>query len=448
MLILDGIMQKLFSAKDLTKPHSTEAERSILGAILIDYNLINQASALEIKVETFYHESHRRIYAAMLAMWRIGTVIDLVTLSEELRRNKEFEQVGGATYIAGLIDGVPQTDTIEYYAKIIISKALLRELISQCNRTIADAMDEEKETETILEEHERAVFQIAEGNSSGVQFISIGDASANALDKIYQMSQNPSMVTGIPTGLTDFDNMTGGLHKENSIIIAAETSYGKSTLAMNWAQNAAKLNYSVGVFSLEMSTDEITQRYLAGQARIDASRLQTAYINNAEWDRLYDAIPVIANQKLFIQDNAGVTVDRMRASARRLAAQYGLDLLIIDYMQLIQGRGKTESRAQEMAQVSRDIKLLAKELHIPIVTLSQFSRSVTARNDHRPRLSDLKETSGIEQDADMVCFIYKESKESSEAELIVEKNRNGKTGTVMLAHLRDICKFESLYRVS
>jgi replicative DNA helicase len=431
-------------------PSSVEAERSILGAIILDNAVCNQAIEM-LRREDFFLDSHRRIYEKMVALSERGSPIDLITLSEELRKAAEFEQVGGYTYISSLIDGVPRTDTIEHYAKIVKEKSQLRKLITASNQIIASCFDEEDDPEIIIDRAEALIFQIAEDRvRQGFQYI--GEVAQRRLEQIEQMAGRPEMITGVPTGFTDFDQMTSGLQRQELIIIAARPSMGKTALALNMALYAAKNGSTVGVFSLEMSAEQLVSRLLCSEARVDAHRLRTGYLNREEWARLADALRRLCETQVYLDDTPGASVLEMRAKCRRLKAEHNLDLLIIDYMQLMSGRGRIESRQQEVSQISRDLKGLAKELNVPVVALSQLSRATETRSDHRPQLSDLRESGSIEQDADVVCFIYRDEvynqtdENRGVAELIIGKQRNGPTGTVQMAFLKEFTRFENMWK--
>jgi replicative DNA helicase len=431
-------------------PSNVEAERSILGAILLDNTVCNQAIEF-LKRDDFFLDSHRRIFDKMVALSERLSSIDLITLSDELRRAAEFEQIGGATYIASLIDGVPRTDNIEHYAKIVKKKSMLRKLISASNQIIARAFDEEDDADIIIDQAEQAIFQIAEDKvRQGFQYI--GTVAQKRLEQIEQMADRPEMITGVPTGFVDFDHLTSGLQRQDLIIIAARPSMGKTALALNMAQYAARNGSVVGIFSLEMSAEQLASRLLCSEARVDAHRLRTGFLNREEWARLGDALRRLCETKVYIDDTPGSGVLEMRAKARRLKAEHGLDLLVVDYLQLMSGRGRIESRQQEVSQISRDLKTLAKELDIPVLALSQLSRAPETRSEHKPQLSDLRESGAIEQDADVVCFIYREEiyNETDEnrgrAELLIAKQRNGPTGKVELAFLNSFTRFESMMR--
>ena len=431
-------------------PSNVEAERSILGAILLDNAVCNQAIEL-LRREDFFLDSHRRIFDKMIALTERLMPIDLITLSDELRRAGEFEQIGGATYIASLIDGVPRTDTIEPYAKLVKQKSMLRKLISASQQIVSLAFEEEDDADMIIDKAERMIFEIAEDRvRQGFQYI--GDVAHRRLEQIEQMAGRPEMITGVPTGFTDFNRMTSGLQRQELIVIAARPSMGKTALALNMAQYAAKNANVVGIFSLEMSAEQLVSRLLCSEARVDAHRLRTGYLNREEWARLADALRRLCETKVFIDDSAAVSVMEMRAKCRRLKAEHGLDLLIVDYLQLMAGRGRIESRQQEVSQISRDLKGLAKELDIPVVALSQLSRAPEQRSEHKPQLSDLRESGAIEQDSDVVCFIYREElynptdENQGTAELIIGKQRNGPTGMVQLAFLKEFTRFENMWR--
>jgi len=431
-------------------PSNVEAERSILGAILLDNAVCNQAIEL-LRREDFFLDSHRRIFDKMIALTERLMPIDLITLSDELRRAAEFEQIGGATYIASLIDGVPRTDTIEPYAKLVKQKSMLRKLISASQQIVALAFEEEDDADVIIDKAEHLIFEIAEDRvRQGFQYI--GDVAHRRLEQIEQMAGRPEMITGVPTGFTDFDRMTSGLQRQELIVVAARPSMGKTALALNMAQYAAKNGSVVGIFSLEMSAEQLVSRLLCSEARVDAHRLRTGYLNREEWARLADALRRLCETKVYIDDSAAVSVMEMRAKCRRLKAEHGLDMLIVDYLQLMAGRGRIESRQQEVSQISRDLKGLAKELDIPVVALSQLSRAPEQRSEHKPQLSDLRESGAIEQDSDVVCFIYREElynptdENQGTAELIIGKQRNGPTGTVQLAFLKEFTRFENMWR--
>ena len=430
-------------------PSNVEAERSILGAILLDNSLSHQAIEL-LKREDFFLDSHRRIFEKIITLSDRNVPIDLVTLSDELRRASEFEQVGGATYIASLIDGVPRTDSIEHYARIVKSKSMLRRLIAASNHITTRCFDEEESPETIVDEAERLIFQIAE-DQLRQGFLKIIDVAQRRIERVEQMSGRPEMITGIPTGFTDFDQMTSGLQAQDLIIIAARPSQGKTALALNIAHNAAARGLTVAVFSLEMSADQLVSRIMCSDASIDANRFRKGYLFRPEWTRLADTLRKLGEMRIYIDDSPALSALEIRAKSRRLKAERGLDLIIVDYLQLMSSRGRVESRQQEVSQISRDLKSLAKELNLPVVALSQLSRAPEMRSDHRPQLSDLRESGSIEQDADVVAFIYRPEyydpnnpDHKDRAYIMISKQRNGPTGEVELVFIKHFTRFYNL----
>jgi replicative DNA helicase len=434
-------------------PHNLEAERSVLGAILLHNNTFNLAAEV-IDSRDFYRDAHRRIFDKMVALVERGHAIDLVTLKEELGRSGDLEEVGGPAYIAALVDGVPRSTNVEHYARIIKEKATLRHLIVSANKILATAYAAEEDAEVILDQAEHAIFEIAEDKIRD-GFVSLRDLAQSSLDKIEQLHARQELITGVPTGFTDLDEMTSGLQGSDLVIIAARPSMGKTSLALNIVQHVGtKTGKTVGMFSLEMSKEQLFLRLLTSEARIDAHRLRRGFMGERDWGRLSQAIGTLSDAKIFIDDTPSIGVLEMRAKCRRLQSERGLDLVVVDYIQLMQGRGRFENRTLELASISRALKGLAKELDVPIVVLSQLSRAPEARAGHRPQLSDLRESGALEQDADVVLFIYREdlylekdqppTENEGVAELIIGKQRNGPTGVVRLAFLREFTRFENL----
>jgi replicative DNA helicase len=436
-----------------TLPHNLEAERSVLGAILLNNDAFNLAAEV-IDSHDFFRDAHRRIFDKMVKLSERGDAIDLVTLKDELGRSGEVDEVGGPAYIAALVDGVPRSTNVAHYARIIKDKAILRTLIFSANKILASAYEAEDEPEVILDQAEHAIFAIAEDKVRD-GFVSLGTLAQSSLDTIEKLHARKGLLTGVPTGFTDLDEMTSGLQPADLIIIAARPSMGKTSLALNIAQHVGtKTNLTVGMFSLEMSKEQLFLRMLTAEARIDAHRLRGGFLGERDWGRLSQAIGTLSEAKLFIDDSPGAGVLEMRAKCRRLASQNGLDLVIVDYIQLMQGRGRFENRTLELASISRSMKGLAKELNVPVVVLSQLSRAPESRTNHRPQLSDLRESGALEQDADLVLFIYREDQYGDKneaptdaqgvAEVIIGKQRNGPTGTVKLAFIREFTRFENL----
>ena len=441
------------SAKELflerSLPSSVDAERSVLGAILLDNRLCNQAMEL-LRPEDFYLEAHRKLYERMMVLSEQGRPIDPLMLGEELRRSGDFEMVGGGTYIAGLMDAIPRLENIEQYTKMVKGKSTLRRLITTSNQIIASCFEQEMEPDQIIDAAEKAIFSIAEDRARD-GFVDVGSIAHKRLEEIEAMAGRAEMITGIPTGFSDLDKMTAGLQRSDLVIVAARPSMGKTSLALNVAQYAARAGFTVGIFSLEMSSQQLVSRLLCSEAHIDAHRFRTGYLNRDEWARLAEGLHRLAESRIYIDDTPGITVTEMRAKSRRLKQEHGLDMLLVDYLQLIQGRGRNESRTNEVSQISRDMKMLAKELNVPVIALSQLSRAPETRTDHRPQLSDLRESGSIEQDADVVAFIYREEmygatdENAGVAELIIGKQRNGPTGIVRLAFLKEFTRFENLW---
>jgi replicative DNA helicase len=442
------VQQDPFFEKGL--PCNLQVERTVLGSILLHNPVCNQAMEL-MRRDDLFLDSHRRIYDKMVALNECGSPIDLVTLSEELRRASEFEQVGGATYITSLIDDVQRTDDISYYVKILKSKSLKRKLITASSHIIALAYDEELEDEQLLDRAQQGIYAVVENNVRGHFRMAI-DIAQEQMGKVQEIAGRNVLITGTSTGFLDFDQMTCGLQKQDLIIIAARPSCGKTSLALNIGEYAAKQGGTVGIFSLEMSGEQLVTRLISSYARIDAHRLRTGYLTRDEWARVATALGHLSEHKILIDDTPGITVSEMRAKARRLKAERGLDLLIVDYIQLISGHGKNENRTQEVSQISRDLKILAKELDVPCIALSQLSRKVEERSDHRPQLADLRESGSLEQDSDLVCFIYRDEvygetdENRGRAEFIIAKQRNGPTGTVQVCFLKEYTRFENLWR--
>ncbi len=436
-----------------TLPHNLEAERSVLGAILLHNDTFNLAAEV-IDTQDFYRDAHRRIFDKMVKLAERGDAIDFVTLKEELARAGDLDEVGGPAYIAALVDGVPRSTNVAHYARIIKEKSTLRNLIFASNKILASAYNAEEDAEVILDQAEHAIFAIADDKVSD-GFVALKDLAQASLDTIEQLQSKKEHVTGVPTGFTDLDEMTSGLQKGDLIIVAARPSMGKTSLVMNIAQHVGtKTEMTVGVFSLEMSKEQLFLRMLTSEARIDAHRLRGGFLGERDWGKLSHAIGTLSEAKIFIDDTASIGVLEMRAKCRRLASQHGLHLIIIDYVQLMQGRGKFENRTLELASISRSLKGLAKELGVPVILLSQLSRAPESRSDHRPQLSDLRESGALEQDADIVAFIYREEQYADKnapppevqgvAEIIIGKQRNGPTGVVKLAFLKEYTRFENL----
>src|SRR5881397_1026602 len=432
-----------------TLPHNLEAERSVLGAILLHNDAFNLAAEV-IDSPDFFRDAHRRIFDKMIKLVERGDAIDLVTLKEELGRSGEIDEIGGPAYIAALVDGVPRSTNVEHYARIIKEKATLRNLIFSANKILATACEGAEEADVILDQAEHAIFAIADDKVRD-GFVSMRDLAHASLETIEKLSSRKELVTGVPTGFTDLDEMTSGLQPSDLIIVAARPSMGKTSLVLNIAQHVGtRTDMTVGLFSLEMSKEQLFLRMLTAEARINAHRLRGGFLGERDWGKLSQAIGTLSEARIFIDDTPSIGVLEMRAKCRRLAAEHGLHLVIIDYIQLMQGRGRFENRTLEVASISRSMKGLAKELNVPIVVLSQLSRAPEARAGHRPQLADLRESGALEQDADVVELHHAGGAVALLADdqlgdtLRVGKQRNGPTGVVKLAFIREFTRFENL----
>jgi len=437
-----------------TLPHNLEAEKSVLGAILIQNEAFNHAAEL-IDSKDFFRNAHTRIFEKMVVLSERGDAIDFITLKEELSKSGELDSVGGPAYIASLADGVPRSANVEYYAKIVKEKSTLRSLIHSANKILVEAYEAEQEPDLLLDEAERSIFAIAEDRIRA-GFVPLRDLVQTSFAQIEKLQQQKGMITGVPTGFVDLDEMTSGLQPSDLVLVAARPSMGKTSFVLNIAQHiGTSTDMTVGFFSLEMSKEQLFMRMLTSEARIDAHRFRTGYLNEKDYGRLSHALGTLAEAKVFIDDTASIGVLEMRAKARRLKAEHGLHMIVIDYIQLMQGRGRFESRQAEIASISRSLKGLAKELNVPIVALSQLSRASETRADHRPQLSDLRESGALEQDADVVMFIYRaeqyrdsdgnpNTEEQGTAEIIIGKQRNGPIGTAKLAFIKEHTRFENL----
>ncbi len=437
-----------------TLPSNLEAERSILGAILLDDKAV-LAIFERLKAQDFYLDGHRRIFEKMIQLMNGSRPIDLVTLKDELQRANELESVGGAAYLASLTDGLPRAMNIEYYAEIVKEKSTLRRLIQISNETMARSYQDEEPAQEILEQIEKSIFDIANQQyRSG--FSSITPVVSDVFKQIEELSNRKVPVTGLETGFVDLDRMTSGMHPSDLIIVAARPGLGKTSLCLNIAEHVAiRKHKTVGIFSLEMSKEQLVKRLLCSEARIDSHRINTGYLNKDDWNHLSRASGDLSETKIFIDDAASITVPELRTKSRRLSLEHGLDLLIVDYLQLMSGSSQRyENRTQEISQISRGLKAIAKELSLPLIAVSQLSRAVESRTgEHRrPQLSDLRESGSIEQDADLVLFIYREDmtnpteENNGLAELIIGKQRNGPTGTIQLAFSKQFTKFDNLYQ--
>lgn len=439
-------------------PSSEESERAILGAIILDNKLVTQAVE-HLKAEDFYSPLHRRVYEAMVSLFDSSKRIDPILIGEELKRDSAIESIGGVATITNLTYGLPHFTDLKEYIDVVRSKSIMRQLIRTCNQITSSALEEEEDAEVILDHAEQAIFAIAESKERQ-GFSAVRPIAENVFAKIQEFAHRDSnALTGLATGFRDLDTITSGLQKGDLIIVAARPSMGKTALCLNIAQRAAVNEKAVvAVFSLEMSKEQLVMRMLSSQASVDARNLRLGMLSNKDWGRLAEGIAELADTKLYIDDTPGISVLEMRAKLRRLAAeQKKLDLIMVDYLQLMGGgTRRNENRQQEVSQISRDLKAIAKEFDVPVIALSQLSRAPEARNPPRPMMSDLRESGSIEQDADVVAFIFRQdyySKDGDDlpedekniAEIIIAKQRNGPTDTVKVAFLKQFTRFEDVY---
>ncbi len=430
-----------------TLPHNLDAEQSVLGAILLDNTAINPAGET-LTPEDFYGEAHRVVFEAMVALSEDDSPIDAVTVAERLERSGQLERAGGLGYLSTLMDGLPRALNVADYARIVKDKSSLRDLISSANTIITSAISGDEPTDDIIDQAERRIFEIAEDKVKR-GFLSIRDLVGETTHQLEELYERSDVVTGVPTGFKRLNNYTAGLQSGDLIIIAGRPSMGKTALALNIAQHVAlRHDGSVGIFSLEMSTQQLVRRMISSEAQVDNQKINTGYLSKDELNSLINSLELLASKNIFVDDAANPSLLEMRSKARRLKAEHGLDLLIIDYLQLM-SLGRFENRNLEIGAISRALKGLAKELEVPVIALSQLSRAPEARSHHRPQLSDLRESGNLEQDADVVSFIYREELYNpddpsleGEATLIIAKQRNGPVGDVPLVFLKQFTTFK------
>ena len=436
-------------------PHNLDAEQSVLGAILLSERVMYQLVIDDgLKPEDFYREQHRVAFRAMLTLYDASTPIDSLTLVDHLRQSGQLEEAGGAAAIDALAGGVPAVGNLRHYAQIVKDSSLLRRLLATTYDIQASVAGHEAPPRELVEHAEQAMLEVAHDDRQK-DFLSVGDLLDTEIDKLHALSREGHPVTGTPTGFKDLDEITGGFQPGNLIIIAARPSMGKSALVTNMAENAALDNRAVALFSLEMSEAELAQRFIASQAKIKGENLRKGNVPEKQWPRILEASGRLAGAPLFIDDTSDLGILEVRAKARRLHSRTpgGLGMIIVDYLQLMRPDGRIENRVEQVGQMSRGLKILARELECPVIALSQLNRGVEARTDKRPLLSDLRESGSIEQDADLVMFIYRDeyyAKDDSEfpgeAELIIAKHRNGPLHTVRLTFQKDFPRFMTLAR--
>ncbi len=431
-------------------PHNVEAEQAVIGAIFLEPEAFSTASERLVSTD-FYRANHQAIFATMSSLSDKGEPIDVITVTTNLANSDQLEQVGGVTYLTDLASSVPTAANIEYYSKIVEEKALLRRLIKSATDIVTNTFAKEDAVEEVLDEAEKTILEVSSRKNSGA-FKPIKDVLIDVYDNIEQLHNSDNDVTGIATGYRGLDRMTSGFQKNDLIIVAARPSVGKTAFALNIAQNVAiNSDENVAIFSLEMGADQLVQRMLCAEGNIDSQRLRTGALQSEDWGKLTMAMGSLSHAGIFIDDSPGIRVSDIRSKCRRLKQEHGLGMIIIDYLQLISGsESSRDNRQQEVSEISRSLKGLARELEVPLIALSQLSRGVEQRQDKRPMMSDLRESGSIEQDADIVSFLYRddyydeESEQQDIIEIIISKQRNGPTGTVELAFKKEYNKFVDL----
>lgn len=438
--------------KDKVPPQNPQAEASLIGSLLIDKDAIIKIADI-VHGEDFYIDKNALIFDAIIKLFEKREPIDVVTLSEELEKQGSLKEIGGASYLTELVNGVPSAAHVVQYAQIVAQKATLRRLITAASQINNMAYDDEEQLDSLLDSAEKTLFDVSQKHLRQ-NFVSIKDVLAESFDRLDSLHKDKESLRGIPTGFSGIDSILAGLQKSDLIILAARPSMGKTSLALNIAQNiATKQGVPVGIFSLEMSKEQLIDRLLASEAGIDSWKLRTGNLEDKDFEKINKAMGLLAEAPLFIDDSAMANVMEMRTKARRLQSEHDLGLIVIDYLQLMSGRANSDNRVQEISEISRGLKGLARELNVPVIALSQLSRSVEQRNPKIPQLSDLRESGSIEQDADVVMFIYredyyeKETEKKNIAEVLIKKHRNGPTGDVELFFQPEQTLFKSIDRV-
>ena len=428
-------------------PQNLEAESSVLGGILLENDAINLVLEL-LRPEDFYRESHRKIFRAMIELSDRSEPVDIITLSECLKNRGELEAVGGSSYLASINDFVPTAANISYYARIVREKSILRHLINVATDVATRGYEPRGNVEELLDSAEKAIFDITEQRIKG-SFVKIGDMMKDSIKMVEKLFERKTMITGVPTGFKDFDTKTAGFQPADLIIVAARPGMGKTAFSLNIASHAAFAGYGVAIFSLEMAKEQLAMRLLCSEARVDNSKVRTGYLSDRDFPKLATAAGKLHDALIFIDDTPAISVLELRAKARRLARdrEKKLSLIIVDYLQLMRGSGTAQNREQEISEISRSLKALAKELNVPVLAISQLNRRVEDRNDKTPQLSDLRESGAIEQDADVIAFIYREAaynpkSDDNTATITIAKQRNGPIGDLNLTFLREFTRFE------
>lgn len=430
-------------------PNNIEAEAALLGSMLIDQSVIPQAIEMLDEL-AFYKDSHRKIYAALIRLFDENKGVDLVTIIEELKKSGSLDSVGGPSYVSSLASAVPTSANFVHYANIVKQKKLLRNLINAATQIVTDAYDPGQDVEAVVDKAEQLIFDVSQKKVSS-RFSALRDVIKDSIETIDSLYQRKENITGLATGFRDLDIKTAGLQRSDLVIIAGRPSMGKSALASCIAEHVGVIEkQGVAFFSLEMSKEQLVQRMLCSHARVDAHKVRTGFLSQADWPRLVSAAGKLSEAPIYIDDTPGITVLELRAKARRLKSQFDIKMIVLDYLQLMQGPARSENRQQEISEISRSLKALARELDVPLIAISQLSRAVEQRADHKPQLSDLRESGAIEQDADVVMLIVREEvynateENKGVADLIIAKQRNGPIGSMKLAFLGEYMRFDNL----
>jgi replicative DNA helicase len=437
---------------DKVPPQNLEAEMAVLGSMLLDEDAISVACE-SLDKESFYKDVHKKIFEVILGLYSANKAVDLITLTDELKRNAILEEVGGASFLTALANSVPTTANIGHYVAIVKEKSILRTLINNATKVVSLCYESEGNVDEVVDNAEKFIFEVSDKKRQGT-YVHLKEIIKDSIENIDRLYQKKAHVTGIPTGFIDFDIKTAGLQQSDLIVIAGRPSMGKSALAIGIAEYVGVVEkIPLAIFSLEMSKEQLVQRMLCSHAKVDAHKVRTGYLATSDWPRLTAAAGKLSEAPIFIDDSPAISVMELRAKARRLKAHHDIKLVILDYLQLMRGSSNIENRQQEISEITRCLKALARELSVPVIAISQLSRAVEARTDHRPQLSDLRESGAIEQDADVVALILREEyynpapENQGMAEVIIAKQRNGPVGTLNLAFIKEYTRFENIARI-
>ena len=433
-------------------PQNLEAEMAVLGSMLLDEDAMSTAFEI-LDRDSFYKDAHRKIFESILSLYNSNKAVDLITLTNELKKNGTLDEIGGVSFLTALVNAVPTAANISHYVAIVREKSILRTLINNATKIVSLCYESEGNIDEVVDSAERFVFEVSDRKAQG-SYIHLKEVVKDSIETIDKLYQKKAHVTGIPTGYIDFDIKTAGLQASDLIVIAGRPSMGKSAFAIGIAEYVGVTEkIPLAIFSLEMSKEQLVQRMLCSHAKVDAHKVRTGYLSTSDWPRLTAAAGKLSEAPIFIDDAPAISVMELRAKARRMKAHQDIKLIILDYMQLMRGSAKIENRQQEISEISRSLKALARELSVPVIAISQLSRAVESRTDHRPQLSDLRESGAIEQDADVVVLILREEyynpspENQGIAEINIAKQRNGPVGTLKLAFIKEYTRFENIARI-